>query len=1199
MNNIFRMHQHHRQMLFLPCLLVFSYIAVALMPSFACAEDKGVLLEEKFDNAPAWKHIFDKADWKVVDGEFRCGGDHSVSGRLLPVGPLADVIIEADVRVLDPQRRSNFGFFMRMQDDKSGLAVRHYDSKKHLEVLSYHRGQATTVPGGEKVSIQPGKAYRMKAALVGNMLLAKLYPAGDKEPPWQLVTQYDKGKPGRVGIFAEDGSQVGFSNVRVKGGPAIARLKGELAEERKRMTQRLRDELKLEVRVEPLVFRTDKGPRREIYVRTVFRDKPYPAEGKLHGTYGDEKIVRTLSPEFHTSRGYPLPLPDPEQGQSKKLTLRFEADFGKTLTCEADIKSARRWKIFMNPHTHYDIGFTHPQQEIIDRLAHDMTKAIRYCDETADYPPESRYRWTVEVTGLMKNFVERYPELVDKLIKYVREGRIEICGFYLNMPTEVVGHEELIRCLYYAQRLRDKYGITIDTAQINDVPGYTWALADLLPQAGIHRVSLRANSIRGNFLWYREGAIKRPFYWQGPAGGKVFMWYTDTYRDGNFFRSPGLHEGSFLSNIRRNEATGYKFDYIQLRMGGDNLPPDLNTSKNAKAWNDKYVWPKVIVSTNREFLEPLERDYGKQCKTFRGDIPSWWADGPVSAADENGTVRLLHDELVATEAAWTLSRLLDSDISYPRNKIDLAYDRMIHFDEHTWGASGSISKPTSLDTRTQWSFKKSFADSGKRLGDKLRDGAVDALSAAINKDSSAKKSKNSTSRFVALFNSLAWQRSDLVKLRLDTAPLVFTAGVRVVDTRTGKPVVVQMSRDGQTAYFVAENLPSLGYAVFEISPASTAGPTRHKPDPLLENDFYRIEADPKAGGLVSWRDKQFNRELIDRKAKYLANQPIYERSLDGRDAISKKRPTRFKRTVPSDGKIVGRDSGPVFDELVMETSLPSVPKIRQSIRLYHGLKMIDIENLVEKQEVFEPEGLYFAFPFDIPKPTMRVQIADASMRLGIDQLTYTCQDFFAIQHWLDAAPTDAGENSVGVIWAPLECPLITAGGMNAYQWADKIDFSKAHVFSWVMNNYWICNFKNGQSGTTPLRYRMTSYKGKQDPVRATRFAWQPFQPPVAVWLDQKPSSASWSFLKVEGDPVIVSCLKTSETSGDLIVRVLEMQGKAAQATLRINPPRGKKVAQAYLANCLEVERGALPVENGSVKLELKPNEIMTVGLKVE
>jgi hypothetical protein len=156
----------------------------------------------------------------------------------------------------------------------------------------------------------------------------------------------------------------------------------------------------------------------------------------------------------------------------------------------------------------------------------------------------------------------------------------------------------------------------------------------------------------------------------------------------------------------------------------------------------------------------------------------------------------------------------------------------------------------------------------------------------------------------------------------------------------------------------------------------------------VENRFYRIEISPQAAGWVSWRDKLLGRELLDWKAKYLGNQPIHERSLDGRDAITAKNPTRFERVVPSDGKIVRRTAGPVFDELVLDTSLPTVPSIRQSIRLYHGLKMVDVENVLDKQEVFEPEGVYFAFPFDVPKPTMRVEIADASMRLGVDRLTY-------------------------------------------------------------------------------------------------------------------------------------------------------------------------------------------------------------------
>jgi alpha-mannosidase len=171
--------------------------------------------------------------------------------------------------------------------------------------------------------------------------------------------------------------------------------------------------------------------------------------------------------------------------------------------------------------------------------------------------------------------------------------------------------------------------------------------------------------------------------------------------------------------------------------------------------------------------------------------------------------------------------------------------------------------------------------------------------------------------------------------------------------------------------------------------------------------------------------------------------------------------------------------------------------------------------------------------------------------------------------------------------------------MNAYQWADKIDFSKAHVFSWVMNNYWVCNFKNGQSGRTTLRYRLTSYAGEQDPARATRFAWQPFQPILPIWLDGKPAENERPFASVDGESVLLGCLKTAETKDCLIVRLLEMRGEPAEAILRLNPPRGRSIARAFRANCLEVEQQPLTVTDGSIRLKLKPHEIATVGVEVK
>ena len=130
-----------------------------------------------------------------------------------------------------------------------------------------------------------------------------------------------------------------------------------------------------------------------------------------------------------------------------------------------------------------------------------------------------------------------------------------------------------------------------------------------------------------------------------------------------------------------------------------------------------------------------------------------------------------------------------------------------------------------------------------------------------------------------------------------------------------------------------------------------------------------------------------------------------------------------------------------------------------------------------------------------------------------------------------------------------------------------------------------------KSVRSPIARHIVPSEGRQPPGN-TSF-W------MAVWLDEKPLSPSWSLLAIEGDPLIVSCLKTAESGNDMIVRAIEMQGKAAQATLRINLPQGRKIARVYRCNCLEVERAEMPVENGTVKLKLKPNEIMTIGIAVK
>ncbi len=1143
------------------------------------------LSDELTPDARHWQPYFNKGNWSASDRALTSTSKVENTARLVKMPPTTDVVIQAEVRLAGSGRR-NVGLVLRAQDDRTCLVVRYYDRHDTLEVLRYDKGRVKQIPCGVgRLRIRPGRWYRFKAAAVEEMVLGKLWPAGTAEPAWQLRHRTTERRPGRVGLIVQDASRVAFRNVRILSGTRIDALQRRVAGEREAHRMQLRQTITMALKPTPFVHRTAEGPARRIDLRTVARDKPEPVDGTLSIRFGDTSQTRGVKASDFVDGAYPLLVPEPSA--PAELHVTFETSLPKRLECRCAIAPARKWTFYMTPHTHYDIGYTHPQDEVIERLSRDMDTAQQYCDQTADWPVESRYRWTVEVSGLVKNYIERHsPEQVARLMALARQGRIEICGYYLNMPTELVGHEELIRCLYYAEALRRRYNVSIDTAMIDDVPGYAWALPQLFREAGIERVSFRANSIRGQFLWYRPKAVPRPFYWEGPDGSRLFVWYTDSYREGNFFREPGLHEGAFEAVIRRNEDAGCRVDDIQLRMGGDNLPPDLDTSKNARAWNAKYIWPKVVVATNREFLEVLEKRYSPRCEVHRGDIPSWWAEGPASSALETGMNRLVHDRLVAAEALWTVLWLDRPGTTYPRQAIDRAYDKMIHFDEHTWGASGSVSEPRSENTLGQWKWKSANAYEAKRLTDELHHRALEQLSESV---------PAAGAHSIAVWNALAWPRTDVVELPLADTPFNGATGISVVDTRTKKRLPAQICRDGKSAVFIARDVPPLGYVCYSIeSTGPEKADTVRPAGGTLENASYRLTVSPEAGGLVSWFDKRLKRELLDRDADYRGNQAIYETPIGGRDAINKKRPVRFKRVAARDGRWGPRVEGPVFSELTIEASLPSCPRIKQRVRLYNDLELVDVVNAVTKEEVYEPEGVYFAFPFDVPSPEIRFQIADAIMRPGKDQLTYSCQDFYSIQHWVDVCG-----DGFGVVLAPLEAPVVVASDLNVYKWADQIAFDTGHLYSLVMNNYWYTNFKAGQGGTLTFRYRLTSYARAHDSVRTTRFAWQPFYPLEPVWLTAGQRAGQClhrSLLEIEGDPVVVSCLKLAETGDALIVRLLEQRGKPSRCTLKFNLPGGRQIDRACTAAPVETPRDALTVSDNAVAVQLRPNGIATIGV---
>ena len=118
---------------------------------------------------------------------------------------------------------------------------------------------------------------------------------------------------------------------------------------------------------------------------------------------------------------------------------------------------------------------------------------------------------------------------------------------------------------------------------------------------------------------------------------------------------------------------------------------------------------------------------------------------------------------------------------------------------------------------------------------------------------------------VTVFNSLSWERSDVV---LDLAPPSGSGPVWVV-TAGGGLVHSQLSADGTAIVFAAEKVPSFGFATFFLVPA-LAAPAAPLParsvvgtpwTTIWSNEFFRLT--PGAGGLASIVDLASGVSLFD------------------------------------------------------------------------------------------------------------------------------------------------------------------------------------------------------------------------------------------------------------------------------------------------------------------------------------------------
>ena len=843
---------------------------------------------------------------------------------------------------------------------------------------------------------------------------------------------------------------------------------------------------------------------------------------------GSELIEQTLKPGFKVIEGF---APAVDKPTSVEVDVKVAGDsIGRqSLT----IKPIRKWEIYVLHHSHVDIGYTHVQTEVVRKHWEYFKQVIELARESANYPEAARFKWNVEVLWAVESYLKQAtPSERKAFVDAVKKGWIGLDALYGNELTALCRSEELIRLLDYAQKLRRRYDLTINSAMITDVPGYTWGIVPVLAQSGVKYFSVGPN--RGHRIGYTLSTWgDKPFYWESPCGKQnILCWVAgEGY---SFFHSGRLDSSKLFGYLKRLGDSEYPYDIVQLRysIGGDNGPPDPKLSEYVKDWNEKYAYPKLVVATTSEMFDEFERRYGNKVPKARGDFTPYWEDGAGSSARETSINRQAAERLVQAETLWAML----NPAGYPDDKFYDAWRDVILYDEHTWGAHCSISQPDSDFTNAQWKIKQAFALDAEDESRKL-----------LNDSLAGHRKETTTVTAVDVFNTSSWVRTDLVVLPKD----MILAG-DFVKSPDGKSLKSQWLSTGELAFLAQDIAPfSAKRFTFQAGKVRRSGNAKAQ-GTELSNRRIVLRIDEKTGVIGSFKLKGKNIELVNRKSGLGLNDYFY---VAGREPIDPKRNGPVKVRVKERGLLVA--------SLLIESEAPGCNKLSREVRIIDGINRVDIINIIDKEKIYKQEGVHLAFAFNVPNGVMRMDTPWAVVRPETDQLPGACKNYFTVQRWVDVSNED-----YGVTWATVDAPLIEIGNITSdprgktVGWIKHIEPSTT-LYSYVMNNYWETNYKAGQEGPTTFRYSIKPHR-RFDSGMAARFGIESSQPLIAVPVDSK-TPVQETILSVKPAGVIVTAFKPSEDGTARIVRLFNASGKPEKARLIWSKSAPKTVWLSNLA----------------------------------
>lgn len=736
------------------------------------------------------------------------------------------------------------------------------------------------------------------------------------------------------------------------------------------------------------------------------------------------------------------------------------------------------------------------------------------------------------------------PDMFEEIRSRVAEGRWEITGgWWIQPDCNIPGGESFVRQGLYGQGyFYGRFGVRAKTGYNVDSFGHHGMLPQILKKSGMEQyVFMRPGT-------HEKGLPGHVFWWESDDGSRVLA-ARIPFEYCTWGRELDAHVRRCANLVAPPLVQVLCFYGVGNHGGG----PTKENIESIQRMQEEGRAVRLVLSTPDRYFAALRGAGAEQLPVVHDDLQHhasgcYAAHSGVKRWNRKAEHLLLAAEKWSALAEWVMGQPYPDDLSR-------AWKAVLFNQFHDIMAGTSLEAAYD-DARDLYGEAMAIAGRALNL-------AVQSFSWRIGIP------EESGMKPFVVFNPHAWDSRVHVQAECGSQPadaVLVDDGERVVACQW---LQSQAAAGGRRRISFIADLPSLGYRVYRLRPASdpgSAGPdsaaetvtreTGREDDwaatgCTLDNRFFRVEWDPQSGYVTRLYDKEANVEVFGGPGA----RPVV---IDDPSDTWSHGVLRFQNET---GQFRARRvrllaHGPV-QSVIRVTSEWGRSEIVQDFVMYRELRRIDVHVTVDWQE--RHKALKLRFPVNVSHGDATYEIPYGHIRrpgngeeepgqswIDLTGLSRQVGELYGLSVINDGKYSfDVSDGEIGL--TVLRSPI--------YAHHDPLVPDPDAEYSFI------------DQGIQRFTYALLPHRGRWEDAGTVRVAAELNQTAVCVTETYHAGALpkSETFLRVDSPHVTVTTVKKSEDGLDMIIRCHETAGRATQATFTL--PRFGRVFTASFAPC--------------------------------